>query len=121
MKYIRTKYGIFERMFPNDEQRISFDHKTIEPAYYTTKNDWVAKRDVIKQADNIKELCDDFVVCHSEVNNGLPFICPKKNDLLENMFKLWIYYKISPYGAIWTDKGLIYVAKLNDKGEWELI
>jgi len=25
------------------------------------------------------------------------------------------------YGAIWTDKGLIYVAKMNDKGEFELI
>ena len=24
-------------------------------------------------------------------------------------------------GAIWTDKGLIYVAKMNDKGELELI
>lgn len=25
------------------------------------------------------------------------------------------------YGAIWTDKGLIYVAKMNDKGELELL
>ena len=25
------------------------------------------------------------------------------------------------YGAIWTSKGLIYVAKMNDKGELELI
>lgn len=24
------------------------------------------------------------------------------------------------YGAIWTDKGLIYVAKMNEKGELEL-
>ena len=24
-------------------------------------------------------------------------------------------------GAIWTDKGLIYVAKMNDKGELELL
>lgn len=25
------------------------------------------------------------------------------------------------YGAIWTNKGLIYVAKMNDKGELELL
>ena len=25
------------------------------------------------------------------------------------------------YGAIWTDKGLIYVAKMNEKGELELL
>ena len=25
------------------------------------------------------------------------------------------------YGAIWTDKGLIYAAKMNDKGELELL
>lgn len=25
------------------------------------------------------------------------------------------------YGAIWTDKGLIYVAKMNEKGEFELL
>ena len=76
---------------------------------------------IIKEADNIKELCDDFVVCHSEVNDGLPFICPKRDGLLENRFKLWVYCKIFPYGAIWTDKGLIYVAQLNDKGEWGLL
>ena len=25
------------------------------------------------------------------------------------------------YGAIWTDKGLIYVAKMNEEGELELL
>ena len=25
------------------------------------------------------------------------------------------------YGAIWTDKGLIYVAKMNNKGEFKLL
>ena len=29
--------------------------------------------------------------------------------------------KIQIYGAIWTDKGLIYVAKMNKKGELELL
>ena len=60
MKYIRTKDGIFERKFPNMEHQISFDHKTFEPAYYTVKYDWIAKKDVIKQSDDIKELFDGY-------------------------------------------------------------
>ena len=35
--------------------------------------------------------------------------------------KLWSSCKYNIYGAIWTDKGLIYVAKMNDKGDLELI
>lgn len=30
-------------------------------------------------------------------------------------------YLVDVYGAIWTDKGLIYIAKMNDKGELELL
>lgn len=57
MKYIRTKDGIYELM-PKIEQdyEVSFDNKTLELAYYTTKNDWVAKKDVINQADTIEDL-----------------------------------------------------------------
>lgn len=108
MKYVRTKDGIYERMFPDVEQRISFDHKTIEPAYYTTKCEWVAKKDVLKQADTIEELCDEGVCEHKCI--GFVDICG---------FEL--YKKFDCYGAIWTDKGLIYVAKMNDKGELELL
>ena len=25
------------------------------------------------------------------------------------------------YGAIWTDKGLIYAMKMNERGNWELL
>ena len=63
--------------------------------------------DVEKQADTIEELCDEFVCEH--------YISANTNDLR----------KLRPngliYGAIWTDKGLIYVAKMNDKGKLELI
>ena len=121
MKYIRTKYGIFERMFPNDEQRISFDHKTIEPAYYTTKNDWVAKRDVINQADTIEELFDGFVFIDTSANeiHVSKDMEQAKND---GMFILGCsLFKETLRGFIRTDKGLIYVAQLNDKGEWGLL
>lgn len=117
MKYIRTKDGIFERKFPNKEQQISFDHKTIEPAYYTVKYDWIAKKDVIKQSDNPEDLCDEFVWVTPE---GEHRIKPKTGDAL---WCLCCDYKQGHqiYGAIWTDKGLSYVMKMNERGNWELL
>ena len=123
MKYIRTKDGIYERMFPDCKtQRISFDHKTIEPAYFTADYEWVAQKDVIKQADTIEELCDEFIVVHE---NGNHVIQKKVGNGLKDMDKDYPEYLKRNnqifYGAIWTDKGLIYVAKMNDKGELELL
>lgn len=67
MKLIRTKDGIYELM-PNIEQdyTMSFDGETLEPAYYTINHEWVAKKDVNKQADTIEELLDEIVL----IENG---------------------------------------------------
>ena len=120
MKYIRTKDGIYERMFPDVEQRISFDHKTIEPAYYTTKCEWVAKKDVLKQADTIEELCDEFVryVAAENYHNIMRnYDIDNLSCIKERLQKTNDNF----YGAIWTDKGLIYVAKMNKEGRFELL
>ena len=114
MKYIRTKDGIYARMFPDVEQQISFDHKTIEPAYYSINNEWIAKRDVIKQADTIEELCEWFVIEETGHYSYRDF------NTAKGMLKA-IHEGGKLFGAIWTDKGLIYVAKMNDKGELELL
>ncbi len=123
MKYIRTKEGIYERMFPDEEHLISFDHKTIELAYYTTKNEWVAKKDIIKQADTIEDLCDKFVIFYNKSHHKVSVLksiatarlyCKRDKRYSDN-------YVDKVYGAIWTDKGLIYVAKTNEKGELELL
>lgn len=118
MKYIRTKDGIFERKFPNKEQQISFDHKTIEPAYYTVKYDWIAKKDVIKESDNPEDLCDEFVWVTPEGKHRI-----KKPKTGVALLYLCCDYKQGHqiYGAIWTDKGLIYVARMNKERKWELL
>lgn len=115
-KYIRTKDGVYERMFPDTEHRISFDHKTIEPTYYTTKRDWVAKKDVIKQADTIEELIDEYVRVHKTMNNR-SMICDKELAISSNKYPK--HYDI--YGSIWVDGELHKVAKMNEKGELELL
>ena len=64
-----------------------------------------------RQADTIEELCDEFVV---DLNG-------KKIISALTFERSLDYGGDEIYGAIWTDKGLIYVAKMNDKGELELL
>ena len=65
-------------------------------------------QDFVKQADAIEELCDEFVyVSHKKPVIGYSMKCDYSNTVV--------------YGAIWTDKGLIYVAKMNEEGCLELL
>lgn len=70
--------------------------------------------DDCKQADNLAELCDEFVYCY---RNDMPILVNE-----EQIKQIILVGRIQDVrGAIWTDKGLIYVAKMNEKGELELI
>lgn len=79
----------------------------------------IYKNQIIKQADTIEELCDWYVY----IEDG------KIKYLFEDWDTAFSYlgqcFEISDYqnwyGAIETDKGLIYVAKLNEKGFMELL
>ena len=78
------------------------------------------KEMVVKQADTIEELCDEFVV----VQRGFHDLLNADTHCLQTLKRYYEVNKIEVlgiYGAIWTDKGLIYVAKMNDKGELELL
>ena len=95
MKYIRTKDKI--EKVPND-----YANKLVECPNLVI-------------ADNIEELCDEFVLTDNEGKHHY-----------ESVEKtIWLLgaslYITTVRGAIWTDKGLIYVAKMNEKGELELL
>ena len=73
----------------------------------------VTKDDILKEADTIEELCDMFIF-----RAGDYIVIDQDKD---KVFRgNWNCYD-TIYGAIWTNKGLIYAAKMNDKGEFELI
>lgn len=75
------------------------------------------------QADTIEKLCDEFVL-HTLDGKEQHFISQGHlEDILSNKnINLKDYLSCREiYGAIWTDKGLIYIAKMNDKGELELL
>ena len=108
MKYIRTKDKINgERIYENDIPEPKNEH---EKEILQKMRDNIGEV-IIKQADTIEELCDEFVC----FENKMTF------HNLETITSSYNLKHLTIYGAIWTDRGLIYVAKMNDKGELELL
>ena len=113
--FIRTK----------DEQIIEvedtlFDDNGEMKYQYKNSSALIKKSNVIKQADTIEELCDEFVIIPNNnwSKNYLAYGVNTKK-LKDSIYNL--NYPIKEvYGAIWTDKGLIYVAKMNHAGKMEL-
>ena len=113
MKYVRTKDNIYEIV---NDYGSSCAVKSRGKRGRTAIDGFIIKYGLsfASRADTIEELCDEFVRIAS--NNRHDAI-----DLeLGKQYKI-AYPNIKVYGAIWTDKGLIYVAKMNDKGELELL
>ena len=79
---------------------------------------FIRKDQVIKQSENLEELCDEFVCYFECFNRSYYFIYKNGYDELKSDVQTFNY---SSCGAIWTSKGLIFVAKMNDKGELVLI
>lgn len=97
-KYIRTRHTIFDTKSFIDLTSKKYVNECIQSGF--------------KTSDNLEDLCDDFVM----INNS----CFTKPQIID-FIQLDMYKGETIYGAIWTDKGLIYVAKLNENGELELI
>ena len=130
MKYIRTKdgkifdYAICEKIIINGTKWLFISK---DGNYNLVLNE------IVDKADTIEELCDEFVdTSELKTTNTGGWLY----DEFDSDNKCLVYYvederRTIPlnefddlskiYGAIWTDKGLIYVAKMNDKEELELL
>lgn len=109
MKYIRTKDNIYEIINDYDETCSVKSRSKTKKAIggFTVKH----RLENCARADTIEELCDEFVGIDDGKPHMLrfvPYACAQ-------------YWNGGVYGAIWTNKGLIYVAKMNSKGEMELL
>ena len=111
IKYVRTEYG----------RIIKITEKGCFKEFYNRRYAFVDKTqshhsfngyEVMKEADTIEELCDAFIL--KNPNNNVV------RSSLEEIKNLQFYAR-PIYGGIWTNQGLIYVAKMNDKREFELI
>ena len=134
MKYIRTKDGkiidtsnkylnfVSKEEYLNQvkENRegliISHIENNVWYCYCEEDGDVEWKYEILNQADTIEELCDELVVVFN-TRPPKPVVC----GYSISQAKLYAGNTGKIYGAIWTDKGLIYVAKMNDKGELELL
>ena len=109
MKYIRTKDG-----------------RILKGSNYGFGVGMPYKNYDVKIADTIEELCDEFVDIdyHDYYKitraHGVVFALSKTKRFIGHTdIRCKEIGQIM--GAIFTDKGLIYVAKMNDKGELELL
>ncbi len=143
MKYIRTKDG---RIIDIEKFKKQFDfqsciYEDIETIFwkdackYPERHKQGIKARTLKQADTIEELCDEFVLIHTEYDNSKDIFEARSSGTwlqhrgdnyysfgLEQVRSGKMNIKGSTlYGAIWTEWGLKYVAKMNDKGELELL
>lgn len=148
MKYIRTKDGIYDiekyggimtiiKVYDVDESLRPKYENTNEPHQVGDQFISIGGKDykIIDSniAATIEELCDAFVdTSELKTTNTGGWLY----DEFDSDNKCLVYYehderKTIPlnefddlskiFGAIWTDKGLIYVAKMNEKGELELL
>ena len=110
--YIRTKYGVFgvtkdtkgRKFIVIGENKTLLDYETF------IHNE----SDIINQSENLEELCDMFVLMEKDAK---PIIFKTLQGAINNR----IYNDETIYGAMWTDKGLIYIVKMNEDGKLELI
>jgi len=103
MKYIRTESGVYDR------------DKCI-------LNGWNFVFDTkIKEAGTIEELCDSFVIRENKKNKISLFSISNGFETAKEWAVDREYKNYEILGAIWTDKGLIYIAKMNEEGKLELI
>lgn len=138
MKYIRTKKGkIYER-----DKVIVVKENGVEIVLLSMSADFVERTRgktwnygtnvVVKESDNLEELFDE---CLYLPDSDIPHVVSFGTDQEGKRYVIhWSkqgglvgvdldrYKNLSAFrGAIYTDKGLIYVAKLNEKGEFELL
>lgn len=108
MKYIRTEDGIYE----NKERIVGIGHIVVDD---------MAIRPIARQADHIEDLCDRFVTDYG--NDDIRILKSFERSKLGFFKYKWLKpnSELHVYGAIWTSKGLIYVAEMNKKGVLELL
>ena len=120
--FIRTKDGIYEI----EQVLTNGINLKCEPVKYSPKinvylHRFVNNEKIVKKAETIEELSDCFVAIDKNGN-----LCENPMVAKGHCFKSFCnYYKakkidVDCYLAILTSKGLIFVAKTNEKGEPKL-
>ena len=114
MKYARTKDGkIYELQETKNGEKYLVGNGKLIPLWNTEAYE------ILAQADAIEKLCDGYYI--DDLNEGLNYdgiyneFDEFKNDFLSLLYE--DKANIVGYGFIKTNKGFIFAAKMNDKGD----
>lgn len=130
MRYIRMRDRIF--VLHIDEEK---KNNNILKYYYVDDLDvdwrfYYYEKEIkkYKQSTSIKKLCDAFVQVHLDGTKDIyeyfpesDWLCHYGDQYYSCLFNNFGNYDGEFYGAIWTNRGLIYVCKMNDKKELKLL
>lgn len=135
MKYIRTKdgriYEIIEETENSFELCSPFEKKMGCSCTMIKRVLGSNQKPTYRLADTIEELCDELVfewqrssISHDNDTWHLYHEISLKEEVknaLTDGYRANIEQVKNIYAAIWTDKGLQYVARMNSEGELELL
>lgn len=107
--YIRTKNRIYKVESETCDKQ----------GYFIGDYDVILKKQVINQSENLFELIDEFVVIRDSTKTN-QLVRTDSIGYLKEMIKEDKRI-VEIKGAIWTDWGLKYVAKMTNEGKLELI
>lgn len=117
MKFIKTKDGIYEVV---DTYEVKYVIGYTEDGFEIS----IYKENGITEANTLEELCDLYIDEETKTifhkYNGNKYVINWKTNLVYS-FKDLVKVFPNVKGAIYTDKGLIYVTKLNEEGKSWLI
>lgn len=116
--FIRTKDGVYELV----DTYYSYVGG-VETYMYDNKGRGVEinSHQILNQADTIEELCDYFLIDKNDIEHYEPTTLLIFDDYDDFRYSMFGYEFASGYGCIKTDRGLIYVAKMNEDGDLQLL
>lgn len=126
MKYIRTKYELGILVESNKDIKDKYGNYLKKGCYFKTWfSPYTEREDIIRQADTIEELCDEFVIYYCDGWHLITIYDDEfgfKDDFdYDHNLKCALERGYEIYGSVWVDGSLIKVAKMNEKGELELL
>lgn len=130
MSYIRTIMGSIYKV-DNNKYGVIEENGIFKKYCENMGHSWYSELVATNQSENLEKLCDEFVMTHyfPETNYTKCEVLKEDKDLMIKAVRLKKQHnkdeelknEFNIYGAIWTSKGLIYVAKMDNKGKLELI
>ena len=120
MKYVRTKDKIIDVSYWSKDKKGYYTYLTDD---FCEPKTYVYTKDIIAEDDNIERLCDAAVETKGHTGDYMHYIWwgYRYDELKPKIIDDMITQDFNVYGAIWTNKGLIYVAKMNKDGGYELL